>query len=286
MSGALESRPFVLAELDDPLRVVRGSIELPAGAASGPRALAFVLVLHGFKGFKDWGFFPEVARRLARRGLAAVRFDFSGSGVGEDAGTLDADDAFFANTPSRELEDVERVRAYLTTLPWIDATRGGLFGHSLGGAVALLHAARDGCRALVLWAPVAHFQRFGPEVAARWRADGFLEIPNARTGQIHRLGVGWLEDLEKNGVELDVAAACARLSTPALIVHGSSDEAVPLAEGLALARSFPRGAAELAVLAGAGHTFGAVHPLRRVPPDLEQVLERTERFFESHLLVR
>jgi hypothetical protein len=30
-------------------------------------------VLHGFKGFKDWGMFPPFADRLARAGFTAVR---------------------------------------------------------------------------------------------------------------------------------------------------------------------------------------------------------------------
>ena len=42
---------------------------------------------HGFKGFKDWGFFPHLADRLARAGLVAVSFNFSGSGVGPDGET-------------------------------------------------------------------------------------------------------------------------------------------------------------------------------------------------------
>ena len=46
--------------------------------------LRLVVISHGFKGFKDWGFFPEVSRRLAAAGYTAVTFNFSGSGIGED----------------------------------------------------------------------------------------------------------------------------------------------------------------------------------------------------------
>ncbi len=280
--SAHEARSFRIDDPGDELRTLRGWIEYPAGAEDGGRRLAYVLVMHGFKGFMDWGFFPEVARALVARGIAAIRFNFSGSGVGEDPLELTEERAFFQNTPSREIEDADRIRGWLDSgaVPWIDPARGGLFGHSLGGAVALLHAARrQDYRALVLWAPVAHFRRFGSEVEDLWRERGHVEILNARTGQVHRLGLGWLEDMERHERELDVAGACERLSTPTLILQGSRDEAVPLAEVEGLARSFPPGVARLVILEGEGHTFGAVHPLAGIPPGLEHALTETgERF--------
>ncbi len=281
-----DSRSFRIDDPEDPLRTLRGWLEVPAGAEDSGQSLPCVLVLHGFKGFMDWGFFPELARALVARGLAALRFNFSGSGVGENPLEFTEEQAFFENTPSRELEDVERVRAWLDSgaVPWLDSRRVGLFGHSLGGAVALVHAARRGdCRAVVAWAPVASFRRFGPEVERLWREQGHLEILNARTGQVHRLGVGWLEDLEKQPRALDVVAACRALSTPTLILHGSADEAVPVAEGETLTGAFPRGVARLEVLAGAGHTFGAVHPLNGVPGDLERVFRETGDFLARRL---
>lgn len=282
MSAALRSRTFRL-DHPDPLRILRGAIDV----AENARARApYVLILHGFKGFMEWGFFPELARRLARRGLAAVRFNFSGSGVGEHPETMDADQAFFANTPSREVDDVARVRAFLDSgaLEWIDPKRGGILGHSLGAAIGLLHAARArDYRALVGWAPVSHFQRFGADVERDWRERGFVEIPNLRTGQIHRLGLGWLQDLERNAAALDVRAACAGLSVPTLFVHGTADEAVPVEESAVLARAFPAGFAERCVIPGANHTFGAVHPFRGSSAALEAAFEATITTFDRHL---
>ncbi len=45
-----------------------------------------VVVLHGFKGFKDWGMFPPLAERLGRGGFTAVTLNLSGSGV-DDTGS-------------------------------------------------------------------------------------------------------------------------------------------------------------------------------------------------------
>ena len=285
MNEGLRSRAFRI-EHPDPLRVLRGSIDHPAGMETSRERAPDVLILHGFKGFMDWGFFPELARRLARRGLAAVRFNFAGSGVGEQPEVMDADEAFFANTPSREVDDVEHVRTFLDagSIEWIDPRRGGIFGHSLGAAIALLHAARRrDYRALVGWAPVSHFQRFGAEVERDWRSRGFVEIPNLRTGQIHRLGRGWLEDLERQRAALDVRAACSALATPTLFVHGTADEAVPLEESEVLTSAFAEGLAERCIVPGANHTFGAVHPFRGSTSALETAFEATITAFDRHL---
>jgi uncharacterized protein len=284
--AAFEEREFRLDDARDPLRTIRGRVAHPKGADSSGATLACVLVLHGFKGFMDWGFYPELARRLVALGLGVVRFNFSGSGVGEELERFGAERAFFENTPSRELEDVERVRAWLDggAVRCIDPRRVALLGHSLGGGVALVHAARRGdCRALVGWACVSTFRRFPPEVEALWRRQGYVEIPNLRTKEIHRLGLGWLEDVERNAAALDVHAACRALRAPTLLVHGSEDEAVPLAEGESLQRAFAPGVARLEVVPDANHTFWAAHPFAGVPRALEHALAVTSAFLEAKL---
>lgn len=284
-TAELETRAFRLDDARDPLRAIRGQVSVPAGRR-GAR-LAYVLVLHGFKGFMDWGFYPELARRLVVRGLAVVRFNFSGSGVGEDLENFTETRAFFENTPSREIDDVARVRAWLDSgaVPWIDARRGALLGHSLGGAVALLHAAQRGDYAAVVgWASCATFRRFPPEVETLWRRQGFVEVPNLRTKEVYRLGLGWLEDLDRNALALDVPAACRRSRTPTLFVHGSEDEAVPLSESESLLAACAPGLARLEVVPGANHTFWAAHPFAGTAPALEFALRTTADFVQAELL--
>lgn len=277
----LAEREFRLDDELDPLRSIRGRLAYPVGSEEAGEPLAFVLVLHGFKGFMDWGFFPELTRRLVARGLAVVRFNFSGSGVGDDPQAFTEERAFFENTPSRELDDVERVRAWLDSgaVPWIDPRCGALLGHSLGGAVGLIHVARRGdYRAFVGWASCATFRRFSADVEVLWRRQGFVEIPNLRTKQVHRLGLGWLDDIERQARALDVFGAVRRLTTPALFLHGSADEAVPPAEGAALHAACAPGVARLEVVPDANHTFWASHPLAEVPPTLERVLRSSADF--------
>jgi uncharacterized protein len=45
--------------------------------------LPVILFVHGFKGFKDWGAFPDACEEFARVGFAVVAFNLSLNGVGK-----------------------------------------------------------------------------------------------------------------------------------------------------------------------------------------------------------
>jgi pimeloyl-ACP methyl ester carboxylesterase len=244
-----------------------------------------IIVCHGYKGFKDWGFFPETARALARAGWIAVTFNFAGSGIGPDLESFTDSERFERATLSGDLDDLERVSDAVLggALPGPRAgSRLGLLGHSRGGAVALLAAAGDPrVSCLVTWAAVAHFDRWDDATRRAWRERGVLEVVNARTRQVFRVTTAVLDDIETHrGGRLDVARAASTLAVPHLIVHGDADESVPLAEGRRLA-GWGRG--EFCVIPGAGHTFGAVHPFAGRTAHLEIALAATGDFFRRHL---
>lgn len=273
--------PFSLPSADGfPLR---GNLHLPAGPARPP-----VLIVHGFKGFKDWGFFPLLAERLAAAGWPACRFNLSGSGLGEDPERFSERERFEHNTYRREQADIAVMLAALAAgaLPGLagPAPRLGLLGHSRGGGGAILAAAQEPrVAALVTWAAISTVERYDAATRAAWRASGALRVENARTGDVFALCTDLLDDIERNRAALDILTAAGRLRIPCLVVHGEADESVPLAEGLAIAAALgPRG--RLLRVAGAGHTFGAVHPpAPGVPAALETVLAATLDHFRQHL---
>lgn len=261
---------------DDAPLIIRGEARLP-DAARGT-----VVICHGFKGFAHFAFFPYLADQLAEAGFRAVTFDFSGSGVGDDRENFTNPEAFTHNTYLQELEDLDAVVAEARVHDWIDDAYG-LMGHSRGGGIAILHAARDpGVVSLVTWAAISSTNRWTPEVVNEWRQRGYVEIPNARTGQSIPLSIELLHEVEEFGeTSLNVAAAASRIRAPWLILHGDNDETLPVAEAERLA-ALSEGST-LRVMQGANHTFGGKHPLTEVVPMLAGTVRETVDFFATTL---
>ncbi len=266
----------VLAGCDGgPLRV-----DVRTGARPG-EARPAVVICHGFKGFKDWGFFPQAADRLARAGFAAVTFNFSGSGVGADGQSFSELERWGRQTVSGDLADLATVVDHVAAdgAPWI-----GLLGHSRGGGTAVLHAAGDQrVRALVTWAAVTGYLWWSDEEVAAWRRDGRLDVVNLRTGEVLPVGRALLDDLEagEDG-PLNILTAASRIQVPWLIVHGDADESVDPEVARRLGRAATAGPRLLAV-EGTGHTFGTQHPWSGSSPAFERVMGETVAFFSSAL---
>jgi len=250
-------------------------VDVLAAGRTSPRPA--VVIVHGFKGFKDWGMFPVLAARLARAGYTAVSFNMSGSGI-DDQGESAWPDRFSHNTFSAELADLGTVITALAAgeLGVAPPTAIGLVGHSRGGGMSILQAARDQrVRALVTWAAISHVERYAGQ-EAEWRARGHLVIENSRTRQQLPLYTDALDDIERNrGGSLDIRGAAARIAVPWLVVHGTADPTVPAAEAEALLQASGRASTQLVLVENAGHTFGATHPLKAEPPELGQVIQQT-----------
>jgi dienelactone hydrolase len=259
---------------------LRGDLRAAGRGGSRPA----VVICHGFKGFKDWGFFPHLADRLARGGVTAVSFNFSGSGVGPDGDSFSEPDRFGHATLGKDLRDLLTVLEALRrgSLPTGQGapTAIGLFGHSRGGGVAILHAAGDpGVKALVTWSAIGSSRRWGPETMARWRREGRMDVTNTRTGQVLPLYTDALDELEGDTAgRLDIGAAAARVAAPWLMVHGEVDESVPVKEALYL-RERSAGHAELLLVPHGSHTFGARHPWGGMTHELERAMDATASWF-------
>jgi len=263
---------------------LRGEVRTAGGGAGRPA----VVICHGFKGFKDWGFFPKLAERLARAGMTAVSFNFGGSGVGPDGESFSEPDRFGHCTYSNDLADLSTVTNALMNGNLVDGLPAtdyyGLFGHSRGGGIAVLHAAQQSAvRALVTWAAIAKLLRWDDETTERWRTTGRHDIVNARTGEVLTLYTDMLEDIERNRGVLDIPKAATAVEATWLIVHGANDESVPVAEAQALFDSANRARTELRVISGGAHTLGARHPWAGYAPDLQQAMDATVGWFANHL---
>lgn len=252
---------------------IRGDLDVP----DRPRAL--VVVVHGFKGFKDWGFFPWVAQRFVQHRLAVCRFNMSRSGIGDDPESFDRLDLFEDDTYSTQLSDLQRVVAYAQQQ--LPDTPTFLFGHSRGGGIALLGAAAvPSLRGVAAWAPIARCDRWDEPTKKDWRSRGYLEQLNSRTKQMMRMSTAILDDYETHAAQLDVVAAARSLQVPLLVAHGARDESVSVEEGRLLASSNPD--TSLLVIERASHTFNAIHPLVHVPVELVLATEATAHFLYAN----
>lgn len=260
---------------------IGGDLYLPADRENPP----LVLVVHGFKGFKDWGFFPWFGRRLAEAGLAAAIFNLSHNGVGANPETFERLDLFERDTWSKRLFDLGQVmqaasQGLLTDKARPNPGRLGILGHSMGGGLAVLAAARDSrVHSIATLAAICKADRFPPEqVDAQLHAFGHVRVMNARTRQEMRIGREFFEEIRRDPGACDIEAAARELNCPWLLVHGTADESVAFEEAHRLLDCAAENAvagenAKLLAIEEATHTFGAVHPFAGSTPHLEQAAD-------------
>jgi pimeloyl-ACP methyl ester carboxylesterase len=246
-----------------------------------------LIFVHGFKGFKDWGFWPYTGNYFADKGFFVLSFNFSHNGIGDSLTELTELDKFANNTFTLELEELNEILdAYLNKFFGSKSSKKiGIVGHSRGGGDSLIVSSkRKEISAVVLWASVANFNRYSQRQANEWRKNGFFEVLNTRTNQLMRLNVSLLDDIEANKDDLlNLDKAAKNLNKPMLIIHGEQDLSVKIEEGEQIYNWSNKELTEFYKINGTGHTFDVTHPLERSNPKFDSVLEKTIEFFTKHL---
>jgi uncharacterized OsmC-like protein/alpha/beta superfamily hydrolase len=175
--------------------------------------VAFALFAHCFTCSKSLRAVERISRSLVSRGLAVLRFDFTGLGSSEGE---------FSDTNfSSNISDLVSAATYMDRT-W--QAPGLLIGHSLGGA-AVLHAASriDSVRAVAtIGAPCdpAHIRKHLIE-----KEDEIEQLGSAVVdigGRPFRIKQQFLDDLESRNPD-DVIAS---LGKPLLILHSPVDSIV------------------------------------------------------------
>lgn len=252
-----------------------------------------IIFAHGFKGFKDWGAWQQVAECFAAAGLVVVRFNFSHNGT-----TLQQPDAFadlvaFGNNNFiLELDDLQTVINWVNSnyfpvlAPNADPSRLGLWGHSRGGGICILKAAEDSrIKALATWASVASFADYWTNSTwiDQWERTGEIMIPNVRTGQLLPIYKQMYDSCLQYQQRLDIPAAAAALRCPFLAIHGTADNAVPFEAANILQQAQPK--MQLLTVPNASHTFGIKHPWQNeeLPEHTTLATEATIAFFRQTL---
>jgi uncharacterized protein len=275
------SKDFILkTSRNDILRVTAYGLD---NLLSSP-CLIFV---HGFKGFKDWGFWNHTANYFADKGFFVLSFNFSHNGIGDNPSEFTELDKFANNTISLEIDELnELIENYRNGFfGKTDNKKIGLLGHSRGGAVSILTASENkAVSALTVWASVAKIDRYTERQKKEWREKGYVEILNARTKQLMRLNLTLLDDIEKNkDSSLNLEKALNSIKIPFLIVHGEQDVTVPVKEAEQLYEWSDKNNSEMEIIRSAGHTFNIVHPFSGSNEKFDIALTKTEKFFNKNL---
>ncbi len=263
--------------------VIRGDIHLPKeDNSTGAGPFPVLLFCHGFKGFKDWGSFPYACEQLSRRGIAAIRFNFSCNGVGESLTEFDELEKFAVNTYAREVADLTALTEALLDgrLPGADRMEQEelfVLGHSKGGGDAILFGAGNPrVKGIVTWNGIAHVNLFDAALRKEIEENGVGYILNARTQQRMPLTRTVIEDVDQNAEAYDLVAKVAAMEQPLLIVQGDRDYP-RLVEG---ARKLGAAARNGRVhwIAGGDHTFNTRHPFVGTSESLEEAIDVTAGF--------
>nr|WP_298682545.1 bifunctional alpha/beta hydrolase/OsmC family protein [uncultured Dongia sp.] len=185
-----------------------GRLDLPDGS---PRA--FALFAHCFTCTKQSIAAVRIARSLTQRGIAVLRFDFTG--LGESEGDF-ADSTFSGNV--RDLIGAVQEMARQNMAPKL------LIGHSLGGA-AVLAAAGDlpsVTAVAVIGAPfdVQHVKAQFGEGLATLMDQGEATVDLG--GRPFNMRRSFIDDLEKH----DQKSRIAQLHRALLILHSPIDQTV------------------------------------------------------------
>jgi len=213
-----------------------------------------VILCHGTGSCKDevGGLFIILAEFLREKGIASIRFDFAGCG---DSLAKKQDLTFYG-----EVDDVEKIYAYLRRNKRVDNNRIAILGFSQGARVMAEFLGRhpSKIKAAVSWSGACHngegvfagwFQQYHKEL----EKNGFAEIP-----------LGWREDLilsKKWFDDISISKPMKSLSMyegAMLAVAGTDDVLVPYIHAKEIVNACKGKIRELRIINHADHTFNVL----------------------------
>ncbi|NNC82482.1 MAG: alpha/beta fold hydrolase [Flavobacteriales bacterium] len=241
-----------------------------------------LVLIHGFKGFKDWGHWNQLAEFFSQRGYNFFKFNLSHNGGTADQ-VIDFPDleAFGMNNFDLEAKNVSMVLDYLSSKGLAD--RIALIGHSRGGSISILSALEDDrVKALVTLNAVTDIPLWMERYdTIEWRKQGVIHIPNARTGQQMPMYVQFLEDFERQRTRYDILRRASELTVPTLIIHCEDDRVVEVDQARRLNELLSD--SHLLLIPHGGHTLGSRYPVKSemLPAALHQAAEAINGFIRS-----
>jgi len=213
-------RPLTIPQSLPPVRTVslvsrgREPFELWVLHADQPRGV--IVACHGYHVHRLQ--LIERAQGLCQRGYTVLLFDLHGHGSRRGACTFGV----------RDVEDIGVILHWLKQQPELASLPVGVFGLSLGGAIACQAAARfSEVRALVV---DSMYARLFPIMADAIRR--LYHLPALPWAWVTWLGVQVA--LGRRLSRVDPLVLASQIRRPILIIHGAGDESVPVEHARAL----------------------------------------------------
>ena len=226
-----------------------GIIHTPETNSPGPA----VLMLHGLGGthIESHLIYTKAARALASRGITALRFDFRGSGNSQGD--------FMNTTPQGEIDDANAALDFLMSQPEVDRSRIGVLGLSMGGFVAAcLAGQRQEVKALVLWSAVANMGELLDS-----NTDDMRLAQLQSSGYVDLGGIPLSREFIEQAHQIVPEQQIKQYKGPALVIHGSNDETVPVEHAYRFKNALGD-QARLMIVDGADHVFSSLEWERAV----------------------
>ena len=223
------------------------TLTLPDGFDTETDSCPLVILMHGIFSSKNFTPMPTIAKQLAKKGLASIRFNFGGHWSSEGKMEL--------MTIEKEIADALAMWEYACSLPYV--SKIGLLGHSQGGVVASMTAGRIAAMGdtakplygLALLAPASVLKnacRNGGLFDAKFDPADPPEY--VRCFGMMKLGREYLLSTQ----QLDIYGTAEVYRGPVRIIHGSNDRLVPMWCSEDFKKTYGE-AAELVVVDGENH---------------------------------
>jgi pimeloyl-ACP methyl ester carboxylesterase len=248
-----------------------------------------VIFCHGYKGFKDWGAWNNMAQYFAENDVFFIKFNFSHNG-GTPEQPIDFPDlkSFSENNFTIELDDLNSIIDYLhndTSIQnEIDLKQITLIGHSRGGGIALIKAKEDNrINKVVSYAGISDIEARMPKGKELefWKKNGISFVINSRTNQKMPHKYQFYENYIKNKDRLNIKKAVKKLNIPLLIIHGKEDTTVSINEALNIKKWNPK--SKLFIIDDMNHSLDSKHPWNKneMPKNLKKVADKTLYFIHK-----
>ena len=255
---------------------------------AGHTSCPILLIIHGFRGSKNWGFFPTIAEEFAQNGSIVLTWNMSLSGYSDNAQYIDQPENFARNTITQEVVDTQSI---IDSILQDDRIISGdirshwngdihVLGHSRGGGIGILISAENpSIKKLALWNTISRFGRFTERQKKLWSETGTFPIDETEDGKVIAMNYTYISDLEFHGDEYSPLRAITEVSADILIVHAEQDMTVPIREAYALQEKSH--SAHMHSIPQAGHIFGCTHPFTEMTSSLRDAIDTTTAFFST-----